>query len=190
MALILKTQGIQEGDRFITFHPGANRLSKRWRPENFASLANLINKKYPNLKILITGTEEDLNLSNKIASLTKEKPIILTGKTDLKELGAILEKSKLLICGDTGPLHIALAVKTPVISLFGSTDPKLTGPYGKGRYKVIQKDVFCRKSLPCLLSDSCQDLICMDAITSLEAFRTIEEFLSLEIRGQVLTFDI
>ena len=103
-----------------------------------------------------------MELCKKISSLMKTKPVLLCGKTSLKTLGAIFKKGKVVISGDSGPMHIAVSVKTPVVALFGPTSYRITGPYGDGVYKILQKEIDCE--IPCYKL-SCKDNRCMKAIT-------------------------
>ena len=98
-------------------------------------------------KIVITGSEKDIPLAEKIASGLKSRPLIACGRTTLKELGAICRRSSLFVSADSGPLHIAASLATPVIALFGPTSVEITGPRGRGKIKIIQKDVGCE--IPC-----------------------------------------
>ena len=105
----------------------------------------------------------------------KGNPAIFCGRTNLKELGALFEKSDFVISGDTGPMHIARAMKASVIALFGPTSPDLTGPVGDGNYRVLRKDVGCE--IPCY-DLTCTEARCMKAITPddvVKVFRNMHE---------------
>ena len=69
---------------------------------------------------------------DEIISKSAVVPIDLTGKTTLKQLAHIIKNSKSVVAGDTGPMHLAAALQTPVVALFGPTDPERNGPYGTG----------------------------------------------------------
>lgn len=168
---LLTQSGITDKEKFVVINPGANWLSKRWPVEGFARLADDLINKYK-VKVAITGAQKDLQLANKIASLMKNKPLILAGKTTLKQLGAVLKKASLVISNDTGPLHIAVSQETATIALFGPTSKDITGPYGKCDYVVIQKDVGCE--IPCY-NLKCQDTKCMKAIGPADIIKVIDE---------------
>jgi len=110
----------------------------------------------------LTGAEKDVELCEKISSLMQHKPILLCGKIGLKVLGAVFKKAKWVVSNDSGPMHIAVAIQAPLIVLFGPTSPLVTGPYGTGVYRILQKDVNCE--IPCY-NLSCADNRCMKAIT-------------------------
>lgn len=158
---ILKNTGVKTGDDFIAINPGGNWDLKRWPAENFAKLADEIIDRF-NLKVVLTGAEKDIELCQRISGLMKNTPLLLCGKTNLKTLGTVFKKAKWVISNDSGPMHIAVGVKTPVIALFGPTSPRITGPYGEGTYKILQKEVDCK--IPCYKL-SCKDNKCMKAIT-------------------------
>jgi len=111
-------------------------------------------------------------LAENIASLARYKPVILTGKITLLQLGAVLKQCALLVTGDTGPLHIATAMGTSVVALFGAADPSRTGPLGAGHRVVQAKGVPC---VPCR-SRACNNAIpleCMKRISPKDVFDEI-----------------
>lgn len=169
----LKENEIEEDEDFVVLNPGANWLLKRWPVENYARVAEEILKKF-RYKVIISGAERDLELAREISRLMSSPPIIACGKTNLKQLGALLKKASLVVTNDTGPLHIALAVGTKVLTLFGPTSSRISGPYGPGRYITIQKDVGCQ--IPCYHL-KCQDNRCMKAITPEEVLKEVERLL-------------
>lgn len=157
----LSDAGIAKEGLLVVINPGGNWPPKRWREENFAELSNELTKKY-NAKIVISGSDKDKGRAERIKNNMKEKPVILCGRTNLKQLGALMERSDFVISGDSGPMHIAVAVKTNVMALFGPTSPGLTGPYGGKNYRVVRKITGCE--IPCY-DLACRDYRCMDAIT-------------------------
>lgn len=171
---ILKSEGVKDNERFIVLNPGANWEPKRWPAENFANLADALTERYY-LKTIITGAKKDIALVNEITSLMKNKPVILAGKTTLKELAGLFEKAILVISADSGPLHIAAAMNSSVIGIYGPTSIAVTGPYKASKVKAIQKAIEC--PIPCYIVD-CPDNRCMKAITAsdvLEEVRTLIE---------------
>ncbi len=124
--------------KFICFHLGANWEPKRWPVKSFARLADRLHEKWQ-IPVAVTGSAEDLPLVTEFKSeVQKARVISLAGETGLSELGAIYEAACCLVTGDSGPMHIASGVGTPVVALFGPTDPNLTGPRGTGDKVILQ----------------------------------------------------
>ena len=170
---LLSKEGIGKKDKLVVINPGGNWDLKRWPKENFAKLSDSLIKKLE-VKVAISGAEKDRGLGKEIASIMKEKAAVLCGRTSLKELGALLERADLVISNDSGPMHIAVSMKTPVVSLFGPTSSEFTGPYGRGNYTVLCRSVGCK--VPCYQLD-CTDNRCMKAITPEEVFAEAKEML-------------
>ncbi|MDP3730127.1 MAG: lipopolysaccharide heptosyltransferase II [Candidatus Omnitrophota bacterium] len=169
----LKERGIADNDRLIVLCPGGNWGPKRWSKKNFAGLADMLAGGL-NAKIVLSGAKKDAVLVEDIRLIMKSIPVILCGLTTLKELGALLERANLVVANDSGPMHLAVAMKSNVIALFGPTSPGLTGPYGKGNYRVIFKNEEC--DVPCY-DVSCSDNRCMKAITVEDVFKEAEKFI-------------
>ncbi|MDP8229641.1 MAG: lipopolysaccharide heptosyltransferase II [Candidatus Gorgyraea atricola] len=154
---ILKDLGIKDNEDFIVLNPGGNWDLKRWPAKNFAMLGDKID-----IKVILAGAEKDIKLCQEIASMMKKKPILICGKTDLKTLGAVFERAKKVVSSDSGPMHIAVAVNSSVVALFGPTSSRITGPYGDGDYRILQKKIDCE--IPCYRL-SCKDNKCMSNIS-------------------------
>lgn len=167
----LKENRIANNDIIVCLNPGGNWDLKRWPSEYFVMLGDSIAEKYK-AKILIVGAEKDRELALGIASHMKYKPIVSAGRTSLSQLAALFEKSHVVISADSGPMHIAVSMKTPTIALFGPTSPEITGPIGSSKIKVIQENVGC--ATPCYKSD-CRSNKCMQAITVQRVMDAIEK---------------
>ncbi|MDD5428225.1 MAG: lipopolysaccharide heptosyltransferase II [Candidatus Omnitrophica bacterium] len=157
---LLRAQGISDNDTVVVLCPGGNWDPKRWPKEYFAKLADALAERC-GAKIVISGAKKDITLAEDIKAIMKTKPEITAGKTTLKQLGALFARADLVVANDTGPMHLAVAMKAKTIALFGPTSPQLTGPYGEGRYKVIFKNDTC--DVPCY-DFTCMDNRCMSAI--------------------------
>ena len=122
----------------ITILPGAARgPSKRWPAENFAAVAKRLNSKL-GAQIIFSGGADDAAVCDEISSTVGG--ISLAGKTTIQEWAALLKISDCVISNDSGGMHLATAVGTPVAAVFGITDPSKTGPLG--RAAVLQKSEF------------------------------------------------
>lgn len=111
----------------IVIHPGAKSLSRRWPPARFAKVAAYLSGNgWP---VVITGSEGERELALEIAQLAGLDPSAsVAGELDLLEFSALIQSARLVICGDTGPSHLAAAFKTPLVTLFGPTSPATWGP--------------------------------------------------------------
>lgn len=164
------------GKNVIAINPGASHPVNRWQVEKFASLADRLAEQ-SSVKVVIVGGKEDQPLAAEIFRSSRTKPLVLTGKTDLLQLGAILRKCAVLVSGDTGPMHMATAVGTRVVALFGAADPARTGPVGNGHLVLQAGNVDC---VPCR-SRRCsrkEQLICMENITVEEVFDAVTSMLA------------
>jgi ADP-heptose:LPS heptosyltransferase len=110
---------------------------------------------------VISAAAKDAGIAERIRKMMASKPIIVAGRISFKQLGALLERASVVVANDTGPMHVAVAIGARTIALFGPTSPMLTGPYGKGDYRVISRNNFCE--IPCY-NVACADNICMSAI--------------------------
>src|SRR3990172_2330533 len=166
----LRANNLSNARPVIAVNPSARWEKKRWPISSYAAL---INQLIQELKagIIILGSKEDILLAEEISSLVSGRPAVAAGKTSLKTLTALLERVDLLVTNDSGPMHIAAALKTPVVALFGPTNPGLTGPYGDGHI-VIRKEMECSPCLrgPCIHGRP----ICMEAITEEEVMEAVK----------------
>ncbi len=167
----------QSGHPVIAINPGASHPVNRWSTDRFAEL---IDRLTAHLKatVLIVGGPDDRGLAAEIAARTASSPLDMTGRTTLLQLASLLERCSLLVSGDTGPMHIATAVGTKVVSLFGAADPGRTGPIGS-RHRVIQAE-----SVPCVpcRSRQCVNkayLECMERITVSQVFAAISDMIGI-----------
>jgi heptosyltransferase-2 len=157
----LKDLGIPEGKPLIAMNPGATYgLAKCWYPDRFGKLGKRLVEKWQ-AKVLLFGKEEERPIVHEILHHLGTKGIDLTGKTGLLQLAGLLERCTLLVTNDTGTMHVATAIGTPVVALFGSTPPLITGPWGK-EHVVVKKDVPCS---PCWKRICPTDHQCMELIT-------------------------
>lgn len=133
--------------RWVALLPGARWENKRWPVENFAEVARRLVSLSPELKIAILGGSDDRNLGSAIAAANPDRCLDLTGQTSLQETIEWVRLSELMITNDTGPMHIAAALRKPVVALFGPTDPDGTGPYGQRQNVIQMRDLPC---VPCM----------------------------------------
>lgn len=133
----LQQAGLQ--GNYIVLVPGTRGESKKWPIDCWGELTNRLSNK--GIYTVLLGTQEEIYLQEKILSITNSSFILpLMGQTSLLELVAIEKMAKVHVSSDTGPLHIANAMKTSMVALFGPTLPKRSGPYGNLLYTVILAD--------------------------------------------------
>ena len=148
----------------IGIHPGAKDKFKQWHPSCFVKLGNEL-REHLGAQILVTGNASEKALATEIASKIPGA-IPVAGELKVRPLAALIKKMGLFIANDTGPMHIAFAMRTPTIALFGPTDPKLCGPYFATTASVIRKAPTCA---PCLRK-SCREPFCLLQISPREVY--------------------
>lgn len=116
--------------KLAMIHPGAAWRSKQWETDRYASTARYIHDRYGYRTVVNWRTYEERLLAEEIVQQSGSTAI-LSPDTDLNHLAALLEVADLFVGGDCGPLHVAVAVGTPVIGLYGASEPSASGPYGR-----------------------------------------------------------
>ncbi len=148
------------GRNWAVINPGAAYGSaKRWYPERFAVVANLIFREF-NLNPLLIGSPGEAEIGVRIEKCVETDVLNLIGKTSVREMMAVIARSSLMITNDSGPMHVAAALQVPVVALFGPTDPAATSP-ASTRSRVVRKPVECS---PCLKRGCPTDHRCMETI--------------------------
>jgi len=182
--LLLKS-GIPVSEPFVAVAPGGGKNprdtvhAKRWKAENFARLADEISVRY-RLKVVLLGSVDDRAVVDRLLSVSSNAPVDFCCKTNLKQLGACIERASLLITNDSAPLHIGVALSTPTISLFGPSDPRLLLPRDE-RHIAIQSRVECRPCYTNNLFPGCTDCLCMDRICLDEVLAAVEKQLHANV---------
>ena len=161
---LLRKEGINDKDKILTLHPAASCPSKIWPTERFAQAADMLIRKY-GLRAFIIAGPKDIVIARDMEKKMLQPVINLAGKTSISQLASLLKKSALFISNDSGPVHIASAVGSPVISIFGRSQnglsPKRWGPVGA-------RDIFLHKKVGCIecLAHNCvKEFLCLKAIT-------------------------
>jgi len=157
----------------IILHPGASYgPAKRWPVTKYAELATLLQER-KKANILLLGSSEDTGLAESIVSSMAKKPVNLAGNTSLRLLAGLTSQANVFITNDSGPMHMANALKIPVVAIFGPTDPKTTGPFQEPAI-VIKKNAPC---WPCRYRECPFDHRCMINIHSEEVFQACQQYL-------------
>lgn len=161
---MLEEYHVGAGVPLIAVNPGASCASKRWAPKNFAILCDDLARKFK-ARILVISDRSNSEFADAVASKMRHEPVNLAGKTTVGELSALLSKCALFISNDSGPVHIASALKVPVISIFGRKDPGLSPRRWAPAYEksvVFHKDPGCEV---CLAHTCKKGFRCLEAVT-------------------------
>jgi heptosyltransferase-2 len=151
--------------------------AKCWPIEKFAEVTQQISRQLPKCSWLIFGDRKDADCCETLATLGAGRFINFAGKTSLRELMALLKSCHVLLTNDSGPMHLAAALGTPVVAVFGSTSPELTGPGQPGdrRHRILRSNAYCS---PCFRRTCPIDFRCMNGITANQAVTAILELVS------------
>lgn len=169
---LLKQHGVTKTSLLVGINPGATYGSaKCWLPARFKEVTQSLLQDN-DIYIVYFGDQSSTGLVKEICQGLASRVINLAGLTSLRELSALISLCNVLLTNDSGPMHIADALGTPVIALFGSTSEIVTGPYRTG--KVIHKHVECS---PCYQRTCPIDFRCMKRIGSSEVYEEIQKIL-------------
>ena len=132
-------------ERFAVIAPGARWETKKWPADFFCSVISSLARREPGLKFLLAGTRDEAEDAEVILAKCGGLPVAsVCGKTSVGELLETVRMSSLMICNDSGPMHIAAALGVPVVAMFGPTDPALTGPYCEKK-SVFIPEIACNR---------------------------------------------
>ncbi|GER93559.1 glycosyltransferase family 9 protein [hot springs metagenome] len=172
----LKENSVTEKDILIGFQVGASTISRMWFPDRFVELGKKLIDSNSAVKIVITGSPQEYNYCKGIADDIGEKAFVSAGKIPLKYMPSLIRRFRVLVSGDTGIMHMAIAVGTPVVALFAVANAKRSGPYyDMERHVVIQKERTCS---PCD-GKACRYQRCMESISVEEADKSLKKYLGL-----------
>ena len=163
----------------VVLHPAARWPTKLWENARWRALAAALGE--AGAGVVLTGAAADGAMARAIGEGLAPAPRSLAGRVSLKELAAVLRSADLMITVDSGPMHIAAAVGTPVLALFGATDPARTGPVGLGR--VLRHALPCSPCLRrrCVITDT---LRCMRELEVPEVMNAAREMLDARSRAR------
>ena len=178
---LLSGLGIAASERLVALHPGAlNTPIKRWLPEGWAAVADRVQGEL-GCRVVLVGSGSELSLADRVVRHMKSPVVVLTGKTSLSQLAALLARCHLFLGGDSGPLHLASALGVPSVSVYGPTDPVVTGAVGsRGVARVVVAGVECSPCYDPEHRPECRrrDLLCMHQVTADQVFNAVKEVLN------------
>lgn len=179
---LLDRLGVQRSQSMVILQPGARYWFKAWPPDRYAELADRLTSQY-DCQVLIGGSDQDVDLAQQIRQTAKSKPIIVAGRTTIKQFSAIAKRSALFVGSDSGAMHIASAVGTPVVALFGPSNPSEWGPRG-GLVEVLYKELDCRSCFHPTCTRGEEN--CMKLIAVYEVFAAAQRLLlTVKLRSGV-----
>lgn len=150
---LLLDEGISPGTPLIVCHVSSNNgQSKRWPIPYWATLIDRLVRENV-AQVVFSGAPDDLPLIESVTRRMHEHAVNLAGKTSLTQLAALMERADLLVTGDSGPMHIATAVGTPLIAIHGPTDPAESGPVSPYA-TILRSDIWCS---PCYRAKNTAD---------------------------------
>lgn len=170
---ILAQNGVEITDKYVVFHPFAGWKPKEWPADRFVQIAKYLVADY-HQKVVVIGSAGEKEAAEKIACAVGVSAVNLAGQVDLKATAAIIAGAKLFIGNDSGPMHMACAVQTPVIALFGQNTPKRYGPW-QNKNVTIYHPVECS---PCAQTSCSRQPRCMEMISVDEVKTAISKLLS------------
>jgi lipopolysaccharide heptosyltransferase II len=159
------------GERFAALYVGSSWPSRQWVPRFTAMLCRSLRAR--GLGVVLVGGPSDVSFALAVLAAGAGDVVNCVGRTSLREVIAILEQATIAIGPDSGPMHIATAVGTPVVALFGATSPARSGPWG-WHHLVIRGDVPCA---PCYLSRCPIGQPCMEGISPGMVMERVEQVL-------------
>ena len=167
---LLAEAGVRPSERLVALHPSASCVSKRWMPERFAQVADRLAAER-GVRICIVAGPDDAAHAGRMAQAMRQPALNFAGRLSVGELAALLQRCRLLISNDSGPVHLAAAVGTPVVDIFGRNQAGLSplrwGPLGEG-HVVLQKEVGC---VTCLAHNCDIEFLCLTTLSADDVYQ-------------------
>ncbi len=174
---LFEKEGIKDSDKLLAVHAAASCPSKVWPAERFAQAAQRL-AKAQGMKVIVVAGPKDIHVSEEVVKRMNIPALNLAGKTSVSQLASILKRCRLFISNDSGPVHLASAVGTPVISIFGRNQkglgPKRWAPLGDND-RVLHKQADC---VECLAHNCTRGFVCLNSITVNEVVDAAESILN------------
>lgn len=166
--------------QLVMVHPGSRIANKCWPPENFAAVCDAVTDRFGAHVLILGGTKDDPVVSALLAA-SQTKPATLLEQITVPQLAALLKRATVYLGNDSGPMHVATAVGTPVVALFGGQPLSMCRPIGDAHIALRPPD--CSPSLPCLYPGICRPpngeaMLCVCRITVGEVVGAVEKQLA------------
>ena len=176
---VLRESGIRDDDKIVAIAPGTIWNTKRWLKERFAALAKEVTTS--GYRVVLVGGPDDALLCEEIAAEANNQRVFnAAGKLSLLQSAALIQRSRVLVSNDSAPMHMAVAMRTPVVAIFGATIPEFGfAPYGTNDIILETKGLPCR---PCSIhgGNKCpiKTFDCMNNITVDDVFHTVQRLVN------------
>jgi len=169
---ILAEAGLGPGEPFVVVGADARWTTKQWPAERYARVIDCVRAAL-GVRSVLVGGPDGKPAAERIGRAAAEAPIDLTARTTLKELVGLIAEARVMVTNDSGPMHIAAAVGTPAVAIFGPTNPDRTGPYGPG-HRIVTAAAPCRPCYrrQCVLGGT-DALACMTGVTADEVAEAV-----------------
>jgi lipopolysaccharide heptosyltransferase II len=175
---LMASAGVTGEKPIVALSPGSSVAAKEWYPERYAELADrLIGD---GMDVLIVGSASERAAIDSVNDNAKQRIVDLAGKTGIAVLASVLERCSVVVSNDTGPMHLAVSVNTPVVAIFGPTDPRVYGPY-RAESVVLWNEMSCSS---CGNKTKCQHRECLQKITVDMAYGATHKLLADRKRQQ------
>lgn len=175
---LMEESGLQDKSGFLVLHPGAKRIIKQWPSLYYSELIEHMHRTFPQIPFVLIGGKKEQGLLEEIADRTTAAPVLLAGKIPIDFLPLFFKRARLYIGNDSGPLHLAVLSGTPTISIFGSSNPDRTGPFGfAGTHRILRDPIECS---PCGdFRRDCSHQSCLVGVTPQRVLMEVQQMLSL-----------
>ena len=180
---VLSQNGIKPNDMVVGVVPGGgaswgkDAVFKRWPAEKYAVFMDKIIENF-SVKIILLGSPGERSLCERVASMMRRNTVQMGGMTDLLQFAALLQQCKLAVANDGGPLHVASAVGTRTLSIFGPVDERVYGPYPRSRHMIVTKQIPCRPCYHKFKRAECEHQRCINTITVEEVVSKFKDMLT------------
>lgn len=169
-----REHGVFTSDRLVGFNIGSAVVTKRWAPERFAKVADILAER--GYKPVFFGGTMDEEMVQEAVSHMQTTPVVATGSFTIGTLAAAMRRCSLIITNDSGPMHVAISQKVPIVAMYGPSSPKLYGPYTEDAIIVTSQP-------PCLgcasgMKHKCDDMRCMRELTVEQVVEACEKQLA------------
>jgi heptosyltransferase-2 len=183
----LELEGSDPPKRLIGFQPGSspNMSWKQWPLDRYREVIGRLMGETPDARIVLFGSSSEEKMVRELAEGLGPRVFVAAGKTSVKQAAALIECCDMLVCNDSGLMHAAVAVGTPVVAIYGPTDFRRTAPLGSGN-TMIRHEISCS---PCFKLDgdqqvhSCPHHDCLMTITAEEVLNELTQADRRGVRG-------